>query len=69
MKLHWATNPREAIENTLGFKAAVGLPIAAGSPVTAVQSTVAEVVVSPILVGPSGTAVGSVVSSMLTVVG
>merc|ERR1740124_1088027 len=34
MKLHWDANLREAIENTLEFKAAVGSPIAVGSPVT-----------------------------------
>jgi len=64
MKLHWAANLREAIESTLEFKAAVGLPIAVGSPVTSVRLTVAEVVGSPISAGPPGAAVVSPVSAV-----
>jgi len=64
MKLYWAANLREAIENTLEFKTTVGSPIAVGSPVTAVRLTVAEVVGNPIAVGPPGAAVGSPVSAV-----
>jgi len=64
MKFHWAANLREAIENTLELKAAVGSPIEVGSPVAVVRSTVAEVVSSPIAVGPPGAAAGSPVSEV-----
>jgi len=64
MKLHWAANLRETIENTLEFKAVVSSPIAVGSPVTAACLTVAEVVGSPIAVGPPGAAVSSPVSAV-----
>jgi len=64
MKLYWADNLREAMENTLEFKITVRSLIAVGSPVITVCLTVAEVVGNPIAVGPPGAAVGSPVSAV-----
>merc|ERR1740136_369280 len=71
MKLYWADNLREAMENTLEFKItvrsliAVGSPVSAvGSPVTAVGSPVTEIVGSPVTVGPPRVAFGSPVAAV-----
>merc|ERR1740136_502217 len=65
MKLYWADNLREAMENTLEFKITVRSLIAVGSPVITVCLTVAEVVGNPIAVGPPVTAAGSPVTEIV----